>query len=143
MDPETSPLPAQPRSAGKPGTDRKLSRIGLTPIALAVLAVIFLWQWQAGHRAISDMQQQLAKKIAEMDGGSRASQILLTQSQDQVRELSAKLAMLESRFAETQNQRAALEALYADMSVSRDESALAEVEQMLLIAASSCNCRPM
>lgn len=135
MEPEISPLSAQPRSAGKPGTDVRLSRISLTPIALAVLAVIFLWQWQAGHRAISDMQQQLAKKIAEVDGGSKASQILLMQSQDQVRELSAKLAMLESRFAETQNQRAALEALYADMSVSRDESALAEVEQMLLIAA--------
>lgn len=134
-EPEISLSPAQPRSAGKTGTDGRLSRISLTPVAMAVLAVIFLWQWQAGHRAISDMQQQLAKKIAEMDGGSKASQILLMQSQDQVRELSAKLAMLESRFAETQNQRAALEALYADMSVSRDESALAEVEQMLLIAA--------
>ncbi|MDH4233694.1 MAG: uroporphyrinogen-III C-methyltransferase, partial [Gallionella sp.] len=83
---------------------------------------------------IGDMQQQLAKKIAEMDGGSKASQILLAQSQDQVRELATKVATLETRYAEAQNQRAALETLYADMSVSRDESALAEVEQLLLIA---------
>lgn len=132
---EASILPEQPRASRKAGVSDTLSRISITQMTLAVLVIIFLWQWQAGHRAISDMQQQLAKKIAEMDGGSKANQILLTQSQEQVRELSAKVATLESRYAEAQNQRAALEALYADMSVSRDESALAEVEQMLLIAA--------
>ncbi len=111
-----------------------LSRMNLTQMTLAVLAVVFLWQWLDGHRAISDMQQQLAKKIAEMDGASKANQVLLTQSQGEVRELYAKVATLEARYAEAQNQRAALEALYNDLSVSRDETALAEVEQMLLIA---------
>lgn len=135
VDPKSAALPEQPRPARKTGMTDAFSRIGITQMALAVLAVIFLWQWQAGHRAISEMQQQLAKRIAEMDGGRQANLILLTQSQDQVRELSAKVSMLEARYAEAQNQRAALEALYADMSVSRDEAALAEVEQMLLIAA--------
>ena len=111
-----------------------ISRMNLTQLTLAVLAVIFLWQWLDGHRAINDMQQQLAKKIAEMDGASKANQMLLGQSQDEVRELSAKMVALEARYAEAQNQRAALEVLYNDLSVSRDETALAEVEQMLLIA---------
>jgi len=111
-----------------------ISRMNLTQMTLALLAVIFLWQWFDGHRAISDMQQQLAKKIAEMDGASKAGQMLLEQSQGEVRELSAKVAALEARYAEAQNQRAALEALYNDLSVSRDETALAEVEQMLMIA---------
>lgn len=133
--PETAALSAQPRSSRKSGVSGALSHISITQMTLAVLAVIFLWQWQAGHRAISEMQQQLAKKIAEMDGGGKANLLLLTQSQDQLRELSAKVASLESRYAEAQNQRAALEALYTDVSVSRDEAALAEVEQMLLIAA--------
>lgn len=115
-------------------TDR-LARLGITQVALALLAVAFLWQWQSGQRAIDDMQQHLAKKIAEMDGSGKSNQLLLAQSQEQVRELAAKVASLESHTAESHNQRAALEALYADMSVSRDESALAEVEQMLLIAA--------
>ena len=110
------------------------SRMNLTQMTLAVLVVIFLWQWLDGHRAISDMQQQLARKIAEMDGASKANQVLLTQSQGEVRELSAAVATLEARYAEAQNQRAALEVLYNDLSVSRDETALAEVEQMLLIA---------
>ena len=111
-----------------------ISRMNLTQLTLAVLVVIFLWQWLDGHRAINDMQQQLAKKIAEMDGVSKANQMLLEQSQDEVRELSVKVATLETRYAEAQNQRAALEVLYNDLSVSRDETALAEVEQMLLVA---------
>ena len=112
-----------------------LSRVSITQLTLAVLVMIFLWQWLDGHRAISDMQQQLAKKIAEMDGNSKAVQILLAQDQDQVRELSGKLAALEARFADSQNQREALESLYNNLSASRDEAALAEVEQMLLTAA--------
>lgn len=111
-----------------------VSRMNLTQLTLAVLVVIFLWQWLDGHRAINDMQQQLAKKIAEMDGASKANQMLLGQSRDEVRELSTKMVTLEARYAEAQNQRAALEVLYNDLSVSRDETALAEVEQMLLIA---------
>lgn len=109
-------------------------RISITQMTLAVLVVVFLWQWLDGQRAIGEMRQQLAEKIAEMDGTSKANQMLLAQSQGQVRELSDKVAALEAHYAEAQNQRAALEALYNDLSVSRDETALAEVEQMLLIA---------
>ena len=131
--PET-PRPEHQNPAHQNLASTALGRISLTQMTLAVLVVIFLWQWFDGHRAIGDMQQQLAKKIAEMDGASRANQMLLTQSQGEVRELSANVAALEARYAEAQNQRAALEALYNDLSVSRDETALAEVEQMLLIA---------
>ena len=133
--PEPPALPDQPRPVHKTTVADVIAHISITQLTLAVLVIVFLWQWLDGHRAISDMQQQLAKKIAEMDGSSKANQILLTQSQDQVRELFAKVATLESRYAESQNQRAALETLYNDLSVSRDETALAEVEQMLLIAA--------
>ena len=127
-------LPESLRPVHKTPVAAALARISITQMTLAVLVVIFLWQWFDGHLAIGDMQQQLAKKIAEMDGSSKANQMLLMQSQGEVRELSATVAVLEAHYAEAQNQRAALEALYNDLSVSRDETALAEVEQMLLIA---------
>ena len=136
VEPEIPPVNTLPSpSARKNWLADALARISLTQLTLAVLVIIFLWQWLDGHRTINEMQQQLAKKIAEMDGSSKANQILLTQSQNQERELFAKVILLESRYAESQNQRAALEALYNDLSISRDETALAEVEQMLLIAA--------
>ena len=131
---DTSVLPEAPRPAQKASVADRFARVSITQMTLVVLVAIFLWQWLDGHRAIGDMQQQLARKIAEMDGASKANQVLLAQEQGEVRELSAKVAMLEARYAESQNQRAALEALYNDLSVSRDETALAEVEQLLLIA---------
>lgn len=132
VEPDTS---AMPRPARKTPVTGFFSRISITQLTLVVMVVVFLWQWLDERRIINDMQQQLAKKIAETEGISKADRLLLTQSQDQASELYAKVAMLETRYAELHNQRAALESLYNDLSVSRDEIALAEVEQMLLNAA--------
>jgi uroporphyrin-3 C-methyltransferase len=132
--PETPATADQPRKAGKTTVADVSAHISITQLTLVVLVMIFLWQWLDEHRAISDMQQQLAEKIAEMDGNSKATQVLLAQDQDQVRELSGKVATMESRYAESQSQRVALENLYNNLSANSDESALSEVEQMLLIA---------
>lgn len=127
-------IPAMP-AASKTSVADVFSRVSITQMTLIALLVIFVWQWLDGHLVINDMQQQVAKKIAEMDGNSKANQMMMAQTQDEVRELSAKMVLLETRYAEALNQRAALETLYNDLSASRDETALAEVEQMLLIAA--------
>jgi uroporphyrin-3 C-methyltransferase len=131
---ENVPAEAAAPQSRKTSVADVFERISITQMTLAVLVVIFLWQWFDGHRAIGEMRRELAEKIAEMDGTSKANQLLLAQSQDQVRVLADKVAALEARYAEAQNQRAALEALYNDLSISRDETALAEVEQMLMIA---------
>jgi uroporphyrin-3 C-methyltransferase len=110
------------------------ARISLTQLTLVLLVAIFVWQWLDGHRAISEMRTELAKKIADMDGEAAANAILMAKNQDEVREMSVKVAMLESYYAQAQNQRAALETLYNNFSISRDETALADVEQLLLIA---------
>lgn len=134
--PENVKLDAtQPPSARKTPAADFFSRISITQLTLVVMVVVFLWQWLDERRIINDMQQQLAQKITETEGVSKADRLLLKQSQDQVSELYAKVSMLETRYAELQNQRGALESLYNDLSVSRDETALAEVEQMLLNAA--------
>jgi len=111
-----------------------VARMNLTQLTLAVLVVIFVWQWLDAHYQINQMQQELARRLAETDGNNKANQTLLAQNQEVVRELGGKLSVLESKYAETQNQRAALESLYQEMSSSRDEMALAEVEHTLLIA---------
>jgi uroporphyrin-3 C-methyltransferase len=52
----------------------------------------------------------------------------------ELREAQAKLELLGTRVAESQSQQAALEALYREMAPSRDDLALTEIEQILLIA---------
>jgi uroporphyrin-3 C-methyltransferase len=59
----------------------------------------------------------------------------LKDAQEGLREAQAKLALLESRLAESQNQQAALEALYRELAPSRDEWALTEIEQVLQLAS--------
>lgn len=130
-DKATPPLPPP---VHKNPVAQALSHLNLTQLTLAVLVVVFLWQWLDGKQQLNQIQHMLAQRLAELDGNSKASQTLSLQSQELVRELGGKLSLLESKYAETQSQRAALETLYQDLSSSRDQMALAEVEQLLLIA---------
>jgi len=127
----TTPLPSP---VHKNPVAQALSHLNLTQLTLAVLVVIFLWQWIDGKQQLNQIQLTLAQRLAEMDGSNKANQTLTLQSQELVRELGGKLSLLESKYAETQSQRTALETLYQDLSSSRDQMVLAEVEQLLLIA---------
>ncbi|CAH1904507.1 Homolog of E. coli HemX protein [Candidatus Nitrotoga sp. HW29] len=111
-----------------------ISRMSIMKVVLVVVLVVFLWQWFDTHLQINNMQQELARRLTEMDGNNKANQVVMTQVKESTRELSVKVGVLEAHSAEVQNQRAALESLYQDLSGSRDETVLAEVEQMLLIA---------
>jgi uroporphyrin-III C-methyltransferase len=111
-----------------------ISRMSIMQMTMAIIMVLFLWQWFDAHREIDAMRQELARRLSEMDGNNKANLALVRQEQETVRELSAKVALLEAHYAEAQSQRAALDALYQELSGSRDESTLSEVEQMLLIA---------
>jgi uroporphyrin-3 C-methyltransferase len=111
-----------------------LARVTLTQLTLMVLVVIFVWQWLDAHSQLNQTQQEVARRLSEVEAANKTNQMLVAQNQELVRELGGKLSLVESKYAETQNQRTALETLYQEMSSSRDQTALAEVEQMLLIA---------
>ncbi|GAB4124413.1 MAG: hypothetical protein Fur0040_06210 [Sideroxydans sp.] len=135
---DTPPLPQAPAPSARPPAGNWLGnlidRASLTQLTLVVLVVVFVWQWLDTHWRLIDMQQQVAQRLAAVEGENAANQKLAAQNQELVRELGGKLSVLESRFAETQDQRAALETLYREMSSSRDQTTLADVEQLALIA---------
>jgi uroporphyrin-3 C-methyltransferase len=131
---ETAGLPAVSRAVGGNRFGSLLARVTLTQLTLAVLVVVFVWQWLDAHTQLDQTQHAVARRLSEVEAANKANQILVAQNQELVRELGGKLSLVESRYAETQNQRVALETLYQEMSSSRDQTALAEVEQMLLIA---------
>ncbi len=112
----------------------RLAHATLTQLTLAVLVVIFIAQWLFAQNELSKVSATVAQKLAEINGSAQANKVLLETSQEETRDVAAKLALLEARYTESQGQRAALEALYNELSSSRDETALAEVEQSLLIA---------
>jgi uroporphyrin-3 C-methyltransferase len=132
---DTSSFPAVPKTLPSNPIGKLISSMTLTQLTLAVLVVIFVWQWLDARYELNQVQQEVARRLAEVEGSSKANQTLVTQNQELVRELGGKLSLLESKFAETASQRAALDMLYQEMSSSRDQTALADVEQMMLIAA--------
>ncbi len=102
-------------------------------LALAAFALAG-WQWFDSHRSFGLLEREVAKRLGEVDALGREARTLAAQSRDSMSDVTARLGQLEARMFETQNQRLALESLYRDLSRSRDEWTLAEVEQVLLIA---------
>jgi len=110
------------------------------PLIVAVVvamfvAIIVVWQWFDTRSQIAGLQQELAKRLAEADVSGKESRNLAAEAREAGRQGEAKLSLLEAKLAESQSQQVALEALYQELSHNRDEAALAEVEQLLLIAA--------
>lgn len=105
--------------------------VALAAIALAVSAGV----WLDSRHTLENLQQEVARRLAEIDSHNKESRIIAAQAQEGTREALVKLGVLESKVADSQSQQLALEALYQEMSRSRDEWALAEVEQILLTAS--------
>ena len=73
--------------------------------------------------------------MSAIESSTQAARKTQTQLATELREAQAKVALLEARLAESQAQQAALEALYRDLAPSRDEIAISEIEQVLLVAS--------
>jgi uroporphyrin-3 C-methyltransferase len=105
----------------------------LIALALAVgLASLF---WLDARSRIGATQEELARRLRDIEHDAREARAVSRLSQEAVREAHVKVAQLEARLAESQSQQLALEALYQDLSRNRDEWQLAEIEQVLAIAS--------
>ena len=103
-------------------------------VALLALALAG-WQWVETRLRLADTQHELARRLAESDALARESRTLAKQTQEQLVALQEKYGELDARFAESKSQQVALESLYQDLARGRDDSALAEVEQGVTLAA--------
>ena len=124
-DPMESPQEARP-------SRRRFSR---ATIAFAALAGLLAWQWYDGRTRLDALREQVAQRVRDSESESRDARLIAKQAQDALREVQAKQSQLEVKLAESQSQQVALEALYQELSRSRDEWVLAEIEQILTIAS--------
>jgi uroporphyrin-3 C-methyltransferase len=106
-------------------------------VALAVLlaAALSAWFWIDARSRIGATQDEIARRLREVEGEARDARSLARQAQDAQRDMLAKLGQIDQRLAESQSQQVALEALYQELSRNRDEWQLAEIEQVLAIAS--------
>ena len=125
-----------PASAGTVLTpDAGRRRYWIFLAGLLVLAVGVAAVWIDARNAQRELRLEFAKRLGEIETSAQGSRAALKDAQENLREAQAKIALLENRLAESQTQQAALEALYRELAPSRDEWALTEIEQVLLLAS--------
>ncbi len=121
--------PAKPRAA-RSGVSRGLLAATLF-LAILVAAAV----WLDGRRTQQLLRAEVAQRFTDIDTAQQGMAKAQNQLASDVRDAQAKIGLLEARVAESQEQQAALEALYRDLAPSRDEIALTEIEQVLLVAS--------
>jgi len=118
-----------PEAAGwRAALRRPAVRVGL--VALAIIVA----QWVDTRMQVSGLQQELARRLADSEASAKEGRSQARQMQESQAAQLAKISVLEAKLAETQSQAVALEAMYQELSSSRDERLLAEVEQAVVIA---------
>ncbi len=129
--------PMQQPGAPRPGTDdlaRGRHRLRLFALALAVLAAVVAALWLDTRSRIGSTQEELAKRLRDMEAEGRDARNAARQAQEGLRGAQARIGALEAKVLESQAQQSALEVLYQELARNRDEWQLAEIEQVLAIA---------
>lgn len=87
-----------------------------------------LWQKVGG------MQEQLARQAADATTQASEARALARESQDLVRDASAKLSVMEVRVNEVSLQRGQLDTLVQNLARSRDDTLLVDIESAIRMA---------
>ena len=104
-------------------------------IVLAVCALVAaLGAWLDGRRVLRDFRGEVAERLLGVDTSISATAKAEIDLAGVMKDAQARINQLEAQLAESQSQQAALEALYRDLAPSRDEIAVSEIEQVLLVA---------
>lgn len=109
-----------------------LTRIGALLLIFVCITLAILLAFT--RTQLHELRQDLSKRLSDTDQLSHQVQQTAQQANETSRETSTRLALLESRFAQSQNQQIELEALYQDLMRNHDDWILAEVEQLVIIA---------
>jgi uroporphyrin-III C-methyltransferase len=120
--------PAPPRSAAREWPVLLALLIALLAVLVAGFA---FWQMQT---RMHDMELQLARRIGEFDVSAREARSAAKEVRATTEDLLGRLAALETRAQDAQNQQVALSAMYQELARSQDERMLADIEQGLLLA---------
>ncbi|WP_395008364.1 uroporphyrinogen-III C-methyltransferase [Undibacterium sp.] len=112
-----------------------LSANNLPYAIIGVLALLLAAQWYSTQNQMTVLREELARRLQTADISNSEIKGIAKSVQETSRDMQAKVSVLEAKQSEAQGQQLALEQLYQDLSKSRDEWALAEIEQVLATAS--------
>ena len=128
-----APAPPIPPEAPATSLSRRGAFIGAVLVGAAAVASLTL----AVHsqQRVKSLEQELVKRQQDSQSQVIEARAAAKQAQDISHAAEAKVAILEARVAETALQRSQLEELIQQLSRSRDENVLADVDAAIRVAA--------
>ena len=106
----------------------------LLAVAVALLAAGGLLVSGLLWQKLGTIQEELARRSTDSSAQAIEARTLAKAAQDGTRELSARLALQETRISEVSLQRTQLEELMQSLSRSRDENLVVDIESALRLA---------
>ena len=118
---------SQPAPVGLPGAR------WVWPVLVALIVALVAMAWWLNNRLYAT-QAEIAQRLQTATTDAIEAKTLTKQASDSVRDLTTRLAVLESRQQDFAAQRQALETLYADFAKTRDQARLSETGQLIALA---------
>ncbi|MFZ2298413.1 MAG: uroporphyrinogen-III C-methyltransferase [Aquabacterium sp.] len=133
--PETLPAPVAPQvEQDLTPTHAPAEWVRWAVLVLSLTSAGGLWlAWQAQSR-VQGLEQELVRRQQSSQTQATEAHLMARQAQELSRESAARTALLESRLAEVALQRTQVEDLIKNLSTSRDENLLADLEASLRVA---------
>lgn len=131
--PDSASAPASPAASHAESASKTPNR--MLAAAIAVFAVLLLAQWWIGHNQMSGLREDVAQRLRSGESAFTETRVMLKSLQDDMKEVQAKVNVIEGRQSEAQSQQLALEQLYHELARTRDDWTLAEIEQVLSTAS--------
>ena len=126
--------PAATAAASVSVATAKQSSLWIAGAVVGALSVASLTLALLGQQRIKSLEQELVRRQQDSQGQAIEAKALAKQAEDIARAADAKVALLEGRVAETVLQRTQLEDLIQQLSRSRDENVLADVDAAVRVA---------
>ena len=135
--PQPAPADETPQTRG-PQPQAVLHDAWLVPrswaLVVAILAAAGLLGSAALWQKLGSIQEELARRTAASGAQAIEARTLAQEAQDNSRDQTVRLALLETRLGEVSLQRTQLEELMQSVSRSRDENLVVDVESDLRLA---------
>ena len=99
-----------------------------------VIGILFIVHLVYSHTEINGLRSELARRLRTGDDISKEAKMVAETTQEMVAGLQSKVDALENLQTETQSQQVSLSQMYQELSRSRDDWSLIEIEQILTTA---------
>lgn len=123
-----------PTPVDKPGGGAQPLVLWLAGVALLGVLVLGWLAWQ-GNERVESTRQELSRRLTDSDATQREALANAKQNREALDALQAKYGALEAQLAEMQSHQLAMQTMYQELSLVRDDRLLAEIEQNVSIAA--------